>query len=212
MLVAGKSKQNIVSLKEMLRSEFEMKDLGPARKLLGMEIFRDREKGTLVLSQVEYLKKVIQTYRMNDAKSVNTPIGAYFKLYAVKDENECVDTDETPYSSAVDNVMYAMVGSRPNLAYVIEVVSRYMSKPGAMHWEAMKWLLKYIKGALNLSRTYSKEENLLAQGLCDSDFASDLDGRRSISGYVFTVGGNTVSWKSGLQLVVALSTRHSTCP
>lgn len=69
-----------------------MKDLGAARRILGMDITRDRSSRVLRLSQACYLKKVINSFRMADAKSTQTPIGAHFKLAAVKEDSECVDT------------------------------------------------------------------------------------------------------------------------
>lgn len=146
---------------------------------------------------------------MSDAKSSQTPIGAHFKLSSVKDDEERIDTEVIPYSSAVGSMMYAMVGSRPDLAYGIGLVSRFMSKPGQMHWEAVKWLLRYIKGSLNLELMYTTDKELHIQGFCDSDYAADLDRSRSISSYVFSVGGNVVSWRSNLQRVVALSTTEA---
>lgn len=146
---------------------------------------------------------------MYDAKISHTPIGAHFKLSSIKDDEECIDVDEIPYASAVGSIMYGMIGSRPDLAYGIGLVSRFMSKPGTIHWEAVKWLLRYIKGSLDLQLMYTKQMDFVVQGYYDSDFARDLDKRRSISGYVFTVGGNVVSWKSGLQKVVALSSTEA---
>lgn len=206
MLIASKKMSEIKKLKDQLSSTFEMKDLGAARRILGMDIIRDRDKGTLRLSHTEYLKKVIRNFSVENAKIAQTPIGAHFNLSSVKDLSECIDTDVTPYCSAVGSIMYAMVGSRPDLAYGIGLVSRFMSKPGHIHWEAVKWLLRYIRGALNVQLVYTKDKDLLVQGFCVSDYAADLDRRRSISGYTFTVGGNAVSWKSQLQSVVVLST------
>ncbi|CAA7029216.1 unnamed protein product [Microthlaspi erraticum] len=209
MLLAARDMSDIVNLKKQLSSTFEMKDLGAARRILGMEIIRDRVNGTLRLSQSSYLKKVIENFRMTDSKSSQTPIGAHFKLSLVTEDEECIDTEVTPYSSAVGSIMYAMIGSRPDLAYGIGLVSRFMSRPGSIHWEAVKWLLRYIKGSLDVELLYTKDKNLDIQGYCDSDYAADLDKRRSISGYVFTVGGNVVSWKSNLQRVAALSTTEA---
>lgn len=176
-----------------------MKDLGPTRRILGMDIVRDREKEVLYLSQSEYLKKVIRSFRMEYSKSSQTLIGAHFKLSKVKEHDECVDTHVTPYSSAVGSIMYGMVGSRPDLAYGIGIVSRFMSNSGHVHWEAVKCLLIYIKGTTDLRLMFTRSGNLKVQGYCDSDFAADLDRRRSISGYIFTVGGNVLSWKSSFQ-------------
>lgn len=69
--------------------------------------------------------------------------------------------------------------------------------------------MRYIKGALGVNLTFRKGEDLRVRGYCDSDYASDLDKSRSITGYVFTVGGNTVSWRSSLQKAVALSTTEA---
>ncbi|KAL1212252.1 Retrovirus-related Pol polyprotein from transposon TNT 1-94 [Cardamine amara subsp. amara] len=111
MLLAAKSMVEINKLKEALSLEFEMKDMGPASRILGIDITRNREEGTLCLSQSKYVEMVIQRFRMDESKVVNTPIRAHFKLSMVKEDSECVDTEATPYSSAVGSVMYAMVGT-----------------------------------------------------------------------------------------------------
>lgn len=105
--------------------------------------------------------------------------------------------------------MYAMVGSRPDLAYAVGMVCRYMSNPGKDHWLAVKWIMRYLKGALELNLTFTKGDKFEVRGYCDSDYAADLDKRRSIAGYVFTVGGNTVSWRSSLLKTIALSTTEA---
>lgn len=209
MLIAAKDMSEVNKLKQRLSEEFEMKDLGAASKILGIEITRDRSKGVLCLSQSGYLEKVLERFNMSGCKSAKSPIGSHFKLASVRDESECIDTEKTPYSSAVGSVMYSMIGTRPDLAYALGLVSRFMSKPGSVHWEAVKWLLRYIKGSKDLSLVYTKGKDLSVVGYCDSDHGGDLDRNRSISGYVFTVGGNTISWKSCLQNVVALSSTEA---
>lgn len=154
---------------------------------------RDRVNETLCLSQSSYLKKLVKNLRMTDANISQTPIGGHFKLSSIKDDEGSIDTDETPYASAVGSIMYAMGGYRPNLDYEIGLVSCFMSKPGEIHWEAVKWLLRYIKELLELQLVYTKKKDFQVQGFCDSDFAADLDKRRSISGYMFIVGENIVS-------------------
>lgn len=89
--------------------------------------------------------------------------------------------------------MYVMVDSMPDLAYGISLVNRFISKPGQIYWEAVKWLLRYIKGTLDRQLVCTKEKDFMVQGFCDSDFTADLDKRKSILGYVFTLGGNVVS-------------------
>ena len=112
MLISAKSKKQITTLKAQLSSEFDMKDLGAAKKILGMEISRDRDFGLLFLSQQSYIKKVLHPFNMHHAKSVNTPIAPHFKLAS----SDFPSTDEdfeymsrVPYSSDVGSLMYAMV-------------------------------------------------------------------------------------------------------
>ncbi|CAB80825.1 putative polyprotein [Arabidopsis thaliana] len=165
MLIAGKSMAEVNKVKEGLSLNFEMKDMGAASRILGIDIERNREEGTLCLSQSKYLEKVIQRFRMADAKGVSTPIGAHFKLSAVRNNDESVDTEVCPYSSAVGSVMYAMIGTRPDVVYALGLVN---GSEGGLY----------------------KRKRHEDTWICDSDYVADLDKRRSISGYVFTVGGN----------------------
>src|SRR5680860_512667 len=122
--------KEITMLKRQLSSEFEMKDLGPAKKILGMEISRDRKSRLLFLSQENYIKKVLHRFNMHDAKSVSTPIAPHFKLSALQCPSYDKDIEymsRVPYSSAVGSLMYAMVCSRPDLSYAMSLVSRYMA-------------------------------------------------------------------------------------
>lgn len=163
----------------------------------------------LTLSQNDYLAKVLKTFDMSDCKAVSTPLGSQIKLQALTKDEEREQEEEMrkiPYFSAVGSLMYAMVGSRPDLAYAVGLVCRYMSKPGREHWLAVKWIMRYVKGAMELNLTFMKGSDFRVRGYCDSDNASDLDKSRSTTGYVYTVGGNTISWRSSLQKVVALST------
>lgn len=84
-----------------------------------------------------------------------------------------------------------------------------MSNPIKEHWLGVKWWLRYIKGTVNTKLCYKRSDDFKIVGYCDADFAADPDRRRSITGLVFTLGGNTIRWKSGLQRVVALSTTES---
>ena len=93
---------------------------------------------------------------------------------------------------------------RPYIAHAVGVVSRYMNNLGKEHWEAVKWILRYLRGTANHALCFGCSESVL-QEYVDSDMAGDKDSRRSTTGYVFTIGGTTVSWISKLQKVVALS-------
>ena len=175
MLIAAKNMASIVLLKKQLSQEFEMKDLGAAKKILGMEIIRDRKKGKLKLSQKSYVEKVLQRFNMTRAKSVSVPFTAHFKLSAEmspKTDEEQKHMASVPYSSAVGSLMYAMVCTRPDISHAVSVVSRYMANPGKEHWEAVKWILRYLKGTTDLGVCFDKAKvNNTVVGFVDSDYA-----------------------------------------
>jgi hypothetical protein len=110
------------------------------------------------------------------------------------------------YSSTVGSLMYVMVCKRPDIAHAMGVVSRYMNNPGKEHWEAVKWILRYLKGTTTHALCFGGSDIVL-QGYVDLDMAGDKYSRRSTTRYFFTVGGTIVSWISKLQKVVALSTK-----
>jgi hypothetical protein len=91
--------------------------------------------------------------------------------------------------------MYAMVCTRSNIAHVVGVISRYMSNLGVEHWNAIKWIVRYLRGTSNKCLCF-EGSNTNLRGYVDSDLARDIDTRRSTIGYVFTVGGTIVSWIS----------------
>lgn len=136
MLVAAKDMKEVQKLKEMLSSEFEMKDLGPAKRILGMDIHRDRVNGVLTLSQGSYLAKVLRNFMMEESKPVSTPMGSHFKLSSTREDlrSEIYRVMESvPYSSAVGSLMYSMIGTRPDIAHGVGLVSRFMSAPNEDH-------------------------------------------------------------------------------
>jgi hypothetical protein len=188
-----------------------MKDLGPAKQILGMEITRDRKNKKLWLSQEKYVERVLERFNMEGAKPVSSPLGNHFKL----SKRSCPTTQEEkdkmakiPYASAVGSLMYAMVCTRPDIAQAVGVVSRYLSNPGRDHWEAVKWILRYLRGSSKLCLCFGESKPVL-EGFTDADWAGDLDSRKSTSGYLFTFAGGAVSWQSKLQKCVALSTTEA---
>ncbi|GJV18247.1 hypothetical protein Tco_1363570 [Tanacetum coccineum] len=176
-----------------------------------MEIIRDRKHGKLFLSQKSYIEKIISRFGMSSAKSVNTP-SANFRLSttcAPQTEAEIEYMSRIPYASVVGSLMYDMVCTRPDIAHVMSVVSRYMAHPGKEHWNAVKHIFHYLKGTSDVGLIYDGECEYLVAGYSDSNYAADLDARRSLIGYVFPIGNSVVSWKATLQPSVALSTTEA---
>ena len=101
------------------------------------------------------------------------------------------------YSSTIGSLMYAMVCTRPDIAHAVGVVRRYMNNIGKEHWEEIKWILRYLIGTTTHELCFGGSYIVL-QGYVDSYMAVDKDSKRSTAGYVFTIGGTTVSWISKL--------------
>ncbi|GJW01215.1 retrovirus-related pol polyprotein from transposon TNT 1-94 [Tanacetum coccineum] len=205
------NKDRINKLKAQLAREFEMKDLGPANKILGMQIHRDRVSRKIWLSQKSYVKKILQRFNMQDCKPISTPFPTDVKLsskMSPSSEKERMEMSRVPYASAVGSLMFAMICTRPDIAHAVGVVSRYMAEPGREHWEAVKRILRYVKGTSDVALCFG-DSDLTITGYVDSDYAGDLDGSKSTTGYVFTLSGGTVSWVSKLQSVVAMSTTEA---
>ena len=136
MLVAGSNMKDIDALKKKLAESFAMKDMGAAKQILGMRISRDRKNRKLTLSQEDYIKKVLDRFRMHDAKPVGTPLAGHFKL----SKEQCPQTQQeadymskVPYASAIGSLMYAMVCTRPDIAHAVGVVSRFLNDPRKEH-------------------------------------------------------------------------------
>ncbi|KAE8683204.1 hypothetical protein F3Y22_tig00111213pilonHSYRG00462 [Hibiscus syriacus] len=177
MLIAAKNMDDIIGLKTLLSQEFDMKYLGAAKKILGMEICRERDSRKLWLSQRGYVKKMLERFTMSSAKPVSIPLANHFKLSSKqcpKTDKKAEDMAKVPYSNAVGFLMYAVVCTRPDLAYVVSQVCKYMSKPGKQHWEAVKWIFRYLKGIVGHGIVFgSQGDNPLVVGYVDSNYAAE---------------------------------------
>ncbi|KAM1366487.1 hypothetical protein ACFX2H_000047 [Malus domestica] len=114
-----------------------------------------------------------------------------------------------PYASAIGSLMYAMICTRPDIAYAVSITSRYQSNPGSEHWTTVKTVLKYLRRTKDMFLVYGGATELRVEAYTDADFQSDVDDRSSNSGYVFTLNGGAVSWKIKKQSVIADSTTEA---
>src|SRR4051812_13531903 len=148
ILLASNNKELLHETKKFLSKKFEMKDLGEASFVLGIQIHRDRSLGTLGLSQKSYIEKVLQRFGMQDCKPGDTPVakGDKFSLkQCPKSDLEIKEMQKIPYASAVESPMYAQVCTRPDLAFIVGMLSRYLSNPGVDHWRAAKRVFRYLQ-------------------------------------------------------------------
>eukprot|EP00268_Persea_americana_P008443 TRINITY_DN13266_c2_g1_i1.p1 TRINITY_DN13266_c2_g1~~TRINITY_DN13266_c2_g1_i1.p1 ORF type:complete len:162 (+),score=31.92 TRINITY_DN13266_c2_g1_i1:438-923(+) len=126
MLIASNDVNEVKNLKLQMSKCFATKDLGPAKKILGMNIERDRKHGKLWLSQYHNISKVLERFNMNDCKSVSTTLADHFKLSkqeSPKNKADRIKMQNVPYTSAVGSSMYAMDCTRLDIAHAVGVVS-----------------------------------------------------------------------------------------
>ena len=117
---------------------------------------------------------------------------------------------KAPYASAMGCLMYAMVCTRPDLAQAISAISKFLSNPGRSHWDAVKWIFRYLRGTTNYGLMFSRHQSVPSfVGYVDADYTRDLDDRRSTTGYMFTLSRGPICWKSMVQSLVALPTIDS---
>lgn len=199
-------------LKNNLKNNFEMKDIGEVKNILGMQITRNRSKGTISISQEQYIREILCKFNMADCNPVSTPMETKKILsneMCPKTESEKDKMKNIPYQEAVGSILYAAQVSRPDICYAVNKVSRFNQNPGMPHWNAVKRILRYLKGTASMQLTFQRNESSELLGYCDADWASDVDQRRSTTGFVFTLQGGPISWNSKRQNTVALSTTEA---
>jgi hypothetical protein len=223
LLIISSSLPRLVHLKSKLSQLFEMTDMGEAHYILGLKIIRNRSARQLSLSQQEYVRRVVERYGMTNCNPATTPLTAG----TVLSKDDCpsappatpVTINGHTYASIVGAIMYAMLGTRPDLAYAVGCLSRFNSNPGATHVTALKHVLRYLAGTTDYQLVYGTPSTSVAHhsdsnqatpfvvfGYCDSDYAACVDERLSVAGWVFMAAGGATSWQSQKQKSVALST------
>ena len=186
-----------------------MEDQGDVHYCLGMPIKRNRRLGTLMIDQKAYLDSVLRRFGMADSKTVSTPMEAGKSFEKLKDDDDPVNLRE--YQAAFGCLMYASIGTRPDLSSSVGVLSRFMTKPGNEHWRGVKRVLRYIQRTLNYSLKFQSTKTSVVNlnDFANPDWTGNVDTRKSTSGYLFQIGSSIVSWSSKRQTMVALSTTEA---
>jgi len=204
LTIAAAKLETLARFKNEMSKRYDMKDLGELHYILGLQVKRDREARSLHLSQKQYINTVLERFGMLHCKPIKSPFRSKAIMSLRKEGEE--KTDRTRYLAAVGSLMYAMLGTRPDLAYPVGLLGRFASDPSETHWEGVLSVFKYLKHTSDLGIIYSGGNEQL-DGYSDADFAtSDVDRRRVTSGYVFRLWGGAISWQSKKQPSVSLAT------
>lgn len=200
LLITGSSKTMINKFKAEMNQRFQMNDLGRLSYYLGIEV--EQKDGCIVLKQSGYARKILEKVGMMECNPTTYPMDP--KVLITSDESgEAVDA--TMFKSMVGGLRY-LLHTRPDISFSVGVVSRYMERPTKIHLEAVKRIMRYVKGTIHYGLVYSEDSrNNVLNGFCDSDLAGHLDDRRSTSGMVFYLNESVITWVSQKQRCVALS-------
>ena len=204
--------QAIKHFNKELNDRFSVKELGLAEYVVGIQLTQD-EKG-ISLSQSTYITGIAESLGLTQTRTVYVPISetdiGELRRAASEGEDKIAEVDSTLYRSIIGRCMYAMVGTRPDIAYALSVLGQYASKPREHHLQMARKLVSYLYQTREVRLTYTKGTGTVnLEGYTDADWGSDPTDRRSISGYIFTVNGTPISWSSKRQATTALSSTEA---
>ena len=202
MLIFGTSMDVVTKTKSFLASNCDMKDMGEADVILGIKVLRKADG--LILSQEHYVEKFLKRFEYYECKPVVTPYDANTHLKKNLDHS----VSQPRYAQIIGSLMYLMNCTRPDIAYAVSRLSRYTHNPSKDHWTALDRVAKYLRGTIDLGLHFGRSPPVI-EGYSDANWISDSDEVKSTNGYVFTLGGGAVSWKSSKQTCIARSTMES---
>ncbi|XP_016704160.1 uncharacterized mitochondrial protein AtMg00810-like [Gossypium hirsutum] len=186
--------------KLFMMKESDMIDLGIMRYFLVSEVIQS-DAGKFIY-QNKYAHEILARFKMTDCKSFSTPTEPSLKLHKDDEERE---VDNIYFKEIVGSLVY-LTSTSPDILYVVSLISRYKEKSTEMHLNAAKRVLRYVKGIVDYGVFYKKDIDVNFVGYTYSNYAGDIDDRKSTSGYVFMFNSSVISWLSKKQQIVTLST------
>ena len=201
-LVFGQS--NVATnLLNALKKYFELRDLGEAKNVLGMRIKRNGDE--ISIDQKEYVKGMLTWFKILDYDPISTPVEVNLNNLLKGDPEKL---PRVPYQMLIGSLMYAMVCTRPDIAFAVGKLSRYNNCYTMEHWEYAKRVLRYLKATIDYGIVYKRSGKPI-EGFVDADWASEKEDRVSCSGFVIKFASGAVAWASRKQDCVATSTAEA---
>lgn len=210
LLFVSPDLDEIQRIKDGLKREYGIKDLGEAKFILGIQVHR-RSNGGIFLSQRAYLEDVLLRLGYADGRTAPTPMQPNLQLAVAPEDHRPTPAFRSRYLQAVGSLMYAMLGTRPDLCYAVGVLGRHAARPDNSHWAAVIRVLAYIKGTLDFGLEFQPDDSPLAgfEAYSDSDWGACPSTSRSTMGYTFVLASGAVSWSSKLQPRVTASSTEA---
>jgi hypothetical protein len=203
IVVASDNSAAVSTFIHMLNNKFQLKDLGQLKYFLGLEIARS-ELGISVC-QRKYALDILETTGLLASKPAKVPMDPNVKFS--KDSGQLLD-DPTSYRRLVGRLLYLTI-SRPDISFVVQVLSQFMDKPRVPHLDAATQVLRYIKASPAQGLFFPVVSSLQLKAFCDSDWAGCLDSRRSVTGFCVFLDSSLISWKSKKQTTVSRSSAEA---
>ena len=203
-LLADDSQESMDHMVNDIRGSFEISDLGEPSQLLGIWISRNRDLGMIHISQPSFIDTIVKQFNISSGWLVTSPMDPSIDLCIAIDIDKTIDI---PYASLIGSINYCTISTHPNIAYATNKCAQFTSQPILTHWEATKWIIKYLLHTKEYGITYTQEgkgiegyaHNLA--GYTDADYAGDVNDRKSTTGWIFTFNRSPISWalkKQGL--------------
>ena len=199
LFITGNSLRSIMEFKASMSKKFEMSDLGKLTYYLGIEV-RQGADG-IEIKQEAYARRILEEARMDVCNSTEIPMEFGLKLCKATEEAEF---DATVYRRRIGSLRYLM-HTRPDLAFSVGILSRYMHSPRVSHGNALKQVLKYLQGTMGYGLKFKKDGPQILTGFSDSSHNTDSDDGKSTTGHLFCFGSTPITWCSQKQETVALS-------
>nr|KYP36800.1 Copia protein [Cajanus cajan] len=203
LVVAGNHSKAIMAFKAYLSICFHMKDLGPLKYFLGIEVARSPTG--IFLCQCKYTLDIISECGLLGAKPVGFPLEQNHNLALTTDTPI---SDPERYRRLIGRLIYLTV-TRPELSYCVHILAQFMQNPLQAHWDAALRVVRYLKGHPGQGIILQSNCDLQLYGWCDSDWASCPLPRRSLTGWIVFLGQSPISWKTKKQHIVSRSTAEA---
>ena len=198
--------------KRELKEKYKLKDGGELNYMLGIKVEWNRANRNISISQSAYIACILKRFCHEDCAPASTPLPPGTKLSDLNSPENDAEREEMsklPFRELLGSLMYLYIGTRPDLSFAIQYLSRYQANPGRAHWNTGLHVLQYLKGTIDLKITYSAQSALTPVGYADADLGGCLDTGRSTSGYVFIASGGPVCWSSKRQQRTSTSTTEA---
>lgn len=157
MLIGAASVEEIKFVKQSLARHFNIKDIGPAQFVLGMELQYDRTRGWMSINQSQLIFRLVEKLNQENARDTNVPLLVGEDLSSSAAQGPEAKMEARPYQSLVGSLLYVATTTRPDITHVVAKLSRYLDRATPVHWKAAVRVLRYLKTTSSIGINYKAD-------------------------------------------------------